>query len=141
MLKIDSLQYIILKSNNPIDCIDNFFDIFFKLENIEKKEVIAFLAKNKSIDREFYPLFISKIYQNDKESLNLINHYIIFDTYINFKDFYHDFLKLLSLSDYDFTLFKNYFNKMDYPKAKELVDKTYKFVELHKELYNNLINF
>lgn len=141
MLKIDSLQYIILKSNNPIDCIDNFVDIFLKLENIEKKEVIAFLAKNKSIDREFYPLFISKVYQNDKESLNLINTYIIVDTYTNFKDFYYNFLKLLCLSDYDFTLFKNHFDNIDYKNAKEFINKTFEYVIFFNNMKDNIKNF
>lgn len=141
MLKIDSLQDIILKSDNPIDSIDNFIDVFLKLDNKEKKEVISFLSKNKRIDRLFYLLFVSKIYQHDKESMKVINTYIIVDTYTNFKDFYYNFLKLLCLSDYDFTLFKSYFENFDSPKAKELIDKTFKYVDLFNNMKDNIRDF
>jgi hypothetical protein len=59
MVKVGSLQYIILRHNNPINSIDNFLDIFLKLDDRKKHEVIFFLSKNKSIDKNFKTSYYS----------------------------------------------------------------------------------
>ncbi len=137
MLKIGSLQHSILKHDNPLDSIRYFLDIFFKLDDQQKYDVVYFLSKNKSIDKNFYPLFLNKVYQNDKGFIKNIKINIIIETYRNFKFFYYDFLNLLCCSDYDFQQLKDYFKDFYHVEAIELLTYTFEYFNLH----NNIRDF
>lgn len=134
MVKVGSLQYIILRHNNPINSIDNFLDIFLKLDDIKKHEVIFFLSQNKSIDKNFYPLFISKVYEQDKQSLKLIKTNVIVQTHDHFNFFYFEFLNILCLADYDFSLFKSDFEYIYFEGARIFFNETIEYIDLNKNI-------
>lgn len=137
MVKIGSLEYVILQSSNPIGSIDYFFNIFLKLNDLNKSNFIFFLSENTSIDEKFYPLFISKIFEKDKESLKKIKSNIIIQTHENFNSFYFEFINLLYLSGYDFNLFYNDFEHIYYEKTRQFVNMTLDYVRS----INNIENF
>ncbi len=134
MLKIGSLQHSILKHDNPLDSIQHFLDIFLKLDDQQKYDVVYFLSKNKSIDKNFYPLFLNQVYQNDKDFIKNIKVNLIVETYSNFTIFYYDFLNILCSSNYDFTSLKKYFEDIYYPKAKEFINKTFEYIDLYNKI-------
>lgn len=134
MLKIGSLEYIISKSNNPIDSIDDFFNIFLNLGNNQKNDLILFLSKNISIDKNFYPILIKKIYHYDKELIKNLKIHIIVETYNNFKYFYYEFLNILCLCSYDFTLFEFEFRYNYHPKTKKFFNETLDYINLNKNI-------
>lgn len=134
MVKIGSLEYIILKSNNSIDSIDNFFNIFLNLSNNQKNDLILFLSKNISIDNNFYPLFIKKIYHHDKKLIKNLKIHIVVETYNNFKHFYYEFLNILCLSSYDFTLFELEFRYNYYSQTRQFFNETIDYINLNKNI-------
>lgn len=138
MLKIGSLQHSIVNHDNPCDAIQNFLDIFFKLDDQQKYDVVLYLSlSNKFLDKNFYPLFIDNIFQTDKNFIKNIKINIIIETYRNFNFFYYDFLNMLCCSDYDFQQLKNYFKDYYHVEAIELLTNTFEYIDLH----NNIRDF
>lgn len=134
MVKVGSLQHNILNSLNPINSIDVFFDRFLKLTDYAKVNLILFLSENQSIDEKFYPLFISKVYEQDKESLKFIKTNVIVQTHAHFNSFYFEFLNILCLSNYDFSLFKSDFEHIYFEDARTFFNETIEYIDLNKNI-------
>ncbi len=114
--------------------VSRYYAIFDNFSYKEKIRFIRLLSDNTHIPLDFFSLFISKIYEDNKSLLKYIDSDIIIKIKVGFPEFYFQFINFLYFSDYNFDTFENDFKNNKNTSTINFVKETIQHVSLIKNI-------